>query len=152
MKSHRRRSDVFIVNFEYISHLVLEFLLLTLTRSMQFHISIPSEKQQKTSRFLMFSGRLETEHSLDKKNFLTLKLYDSTDTYEISNCLSLEEIKISVSKQRKKIWIMIWGEGFKSRLSKFFKGCLPQNLLGPLLNTLSHIIISRILWTCERLS
>ena len=50
----------------------------------------------------MFSGRLETEHSLDKKNFLTLKLYDSTDTYEISNCLSLEEIKISVSTQRKK--------------------------------------------------
>ena len=55
----------------------------------------------------MFSGRLETEHSLDKKNFLTLKLYDSTDTYGISNCLSLEEIKISVSKQRKTIWKMI---------------------------------------------
>ena len=28
----------------------------------------------------------------------------------------------------------------KSRLSKFFKGCLPQNLLSPLLNTLSLII------------
>ena len=25
------------------------------------------------------------------------------------------------------------------RLSKFFKDCLPQNLLGPLLNTLSHL-------------
>ena len=25
---------------------------------------------------------------------------------------------------------------------KFFKGCLPQNLLSPLLNTLSHIMIS----------
>ena len=24
---------------------------------------------------------------------------------------------------------MIWGEGFKSELSKFFKGRLPQNLL-----------------------
>ena len=30
--SHWRRSDVFIVNFEHISHLVLLFLLLTLNR------------------------------------------------------------------------------------------------------------------------
>ena len=28
---------------------------------------------------------------------------------------------------------------FKSGITKFFKGCLPQNLLSPLLNTLSHI-------------
>ena len=28
---------------------------------------------------------------------------------------------------------------FKSGLRNFFKGCLPQNLLSPLLNTLSHI-------------
>ena len=44
----------------------------------------------------------------------------------------------------------IWGKVFKSGPSKiclgrpysfkFFKGCLPQILLGPLLNTLSHII------------
>ena len=32
----------------------------------------------------------------------------------------------------------IWDKVFKSELSKFFKGCLPQNLLSPLLNTLSH--------------
>ena len=31
------------------------------------------------------------------------------------------------------------GKVFKSGLSKFFKGCLPQNLLSPLLNTLSQI-------------
>ena len=36
-----------------------------------------------------------------------------------------------------------WDKIFKSGLSKFFKGCLPQNLLSPLLNTLSqiHLII-----------
>ena len=28
---------------------------------------------------------------------------------------------------------------FKSGLSKFFKGCLPQDLLSPFLNTLSHL-------------
>ena len=33
----------------------------------------------------------------------------------------------------------IWGKVFKSGLSKFFKGCLPQNLLSPLLNTLSRM-------------
>ena len=31
-----------------------------------------------------------------------------------------------------------WDKVFKSGLSKFFKGCLPQNLLSPLLNTLSQ--------------
>ena len=29
---HRRRSGIFIVNFEHISHLVLDFLLLTLSK------------------------------------------------------------------------------------------------------------------------
>ena len=29
---------------------------------------------------------------------------------------------------------------FKSRLNKFFNGCLPQNLLSPLLNMLSQIL------------
>ena len=33
----------------------------------------------------------------------------------------------------------IWDKVSKSGLSKFFKGCLPQNLLSPLLNTLSHL-------------
>ena len=32
---------------------------------------------------------------------------------------------------------IIWDKVFKSVLSKFFKGCLPQNLLSPLFNTLS---------------
>ena len=32
-----------------------------------------------------------------------------------------------------------WDKVFKSGLCKFFKGCLPQNLLSPLLNTLSHL-------------
>ena len=31
-RRHWRRSDVFIVNFEHILHLVLAFLLLTLSR------------------------------------------------------------------------------------------------------------------------
>ena len=33
----------------------------------------------------------------------------------------------------------IWDKIFKSGVSKFFKGCLPQYLLSPLLNTLSHL-------------
>ena len=35
-----------------------------------------------------------------------------------------------------------WDKVFTSRLSKFFKGCLPQNLLSPLLNTLSHLLFA----------
>ena len=35
-----------------------------------------------------------------------------------------------------------WDKVFKSGLSKFFKGCLPHNLLSPLLNTLSQMISS----------
>ena len=34
------------------------------------------------------------------------------------------------------------GKVFKSGLSNFFKGCLPQNLLSPLLNILSQIDVS----------
>ena len=37
------------------------------------------------------------------------------------------------------VMIHIWDKVFKSRLSKFFKGCLPQNLLSSLLNTSSHL-------------
>ena len=33
----------------------------------------------------------------------------------------------------------IWDKLLKSGLSKFFKDCLPQNLLSPLLNTLSRL-------------
>ena len=35
--------------------------------------------------------------------------------------------------------IVIWDKVFKRGLSEFIKGCLPQNLVIPLLNTLSHI-------------
>ena len=33
----------------------------------------------------------------------------------------------------------------ESGISKFFKNCLQQNLLSPLLNTLSHIILGKLL-------
>ena len=46
-------------------------------------------------------------------------------------------MKITV-KVRNPFWI--WDKVFKSGLSKFFKGCLPQNLLSSLLNTLSDIL------------
>ena len=37
----------------------------------------------------------------------------------------------------------IWDKVFKNKPSKkFFKGCLPQILLGPFLNTLSHIAVN----------
>ena len=39
----------------------------------------------------------------------------------------------------------IWGKVFKSGISKFFKGYLPQNLLSPVLNTLSHIKYSNMI-------
>ena len=38
----------------------------------------------------------------------------------------------------------IWDKVFKSELSKFFKSCLPQNLLCPLLNTLSHLELCQV--------
>ena len=41
--------------------------------------------------------------------------------------------------------LIIWDKVFKSGLSKFFKGCLPQKLLSPLLNTLSHILSIKVI-------
>ena len=40
----------------------------------------------------------------------------------------------------------IWDKVFKSVLSNFFKGYLPQNLLSPLLNTLSQLTF-KICWS-----
>ena len=40
--------------------------------------------------------------------------------------------------------ILIRDKLFKNGPSKIFKGCLPQILLGPFLNTLSHVCISQI--------
>ena len=37
-----------------------------------------------------------------------------------------------------------WDKVFKSGLSKFFKGCLPQNFLSPLLNTLFQMLMAII--------
>ena len=37
-----------------------------------------------------------------------------------------------------------WVKIFKNGSSKIFKGCLPQILLGPFLNTLAHMQISKI--------
>ena len=38
---------------------------------------------------------------------------------------------------------VIWDKVFKSGLSKFYKGCLPQNLISPQkLITLSHVLLS----------
>ena len=44
---HRHQSDVFILNFQHVSHLVLVFLLLTLTSQMpieNFHLLVRSYK------------------------------------------------------------------------------------------------------------
>ena len=38
---------------------------------------------------------------------------------------------------------------FENGPSKFFKGCLPENLLSPLLNTLSQISLVLIKSTCD---
>ena len=39
----------------------------------------------------------------------------------------------------------------RSYASKFFKGCLPQTLLGPLLNTLSHMSESTCLLVPDKI-
>ena len=39
-----------------------------------------------------------------------------------------------------------WSKVFKSGLGKFFKGYLPQNLLSPLLNSLSHMFLIFAFW------
>ena len=45
-----------------------------------------------------------------------------------------------------------WDKVFKSRISKFFKGCLPQNLLSPLSNTLFQIQAKHVTQeTCSHL-
>ena len=43
-KQRRRRSDVFVVNFEHISHLFLVFLLLTLRSQMPVRYNLPIQK------------------------------------------------------------------------------------------------------------
>ena len=43
----------------------------------------------------------------------------------------------------------IWDKVFKNGPSKIFKGCLAQILLGPFLNTLSHILHSRVIQSPE---
>ena len=47
------------------------------------------------------------------------------------------------------VWLnFIWGKGFKNGPNKTFKGCLSQILLGPFVNTLSHIckqVVSNII-------
>ena len=45
----------------------------------------------------------------------------------------------TVDFERKAAKLNIWVKVFKNRPSKIFKGCLAQMLLGPFLNTLSHI-------------
>ena len=49
----------------------------------------------------------------------------------------------SITKDPRREFLKIIGDKvFKSGLSKFFKGCLPQNLLSPLLNTQTNGVIN----------
>ena len=51
----------------------------------------------------------------------------------------------------------MWKAAFKKMDLKFFKGCLPQILIGPFLNTLTHIfsndasIIHNIEWQKKKM-
>ena len=53
-KNTRRRSGVFIVNFDYISHFFLAFLMLTLNKQMLagFHLFSPNAPSEMFYRFL----------------------------------------------------------------------------------------------------
>ena len=52
---------------------------------------------------------------------------------DIADCLTF------FSRFPVRLGIHMWDKVFTSGLSKFSKGCLPHNLLSPLLNTLSHM-------------
>ena len=69
------------------------------------------------------------EEKCNNKFFMLKYLYHSL----VSNYFLVQDILTSHG-------FIVRDKVFKSRLSKFFKGWLPQNLLSPLLNTLCHII------------
>ena len=66
--------------------------------------------------------------------FLVLNTRCFRNRYTLSFLWYLEKGFVSYSYN--------WNKVFKSRLSTFFKGCLPQNLRSPLLNTLSQLFCS----------
>ena len=52
----------------------------------------------------------------------------------------LEHLQWLLSKPvRWTVVVNIWNKVFQNGTSEFFKGCIPQTLLDPFLNTLSHI-------------
>ena len=68
--------------------------------------------------------------------------------HEFRYIFFLMSMKQELFRERKVLTKMFWTKVFKSGQSKFFKGCLPQNLLGPLLNTLSHLVLTR--WILDK--
>ena len=62
--------------------------------------------------------------------------------------------KINILNRQRSIWVKV----FKNRPSKIcgtqplknFKGCLPQILLGPFLNILTHLIVEHGVWLILR--
>ena len=97
--------------------------------------------------------------SLNLWNFVIIVVYNadnSTGECQItySRGTRNSNFLLPLITTRKTFWNIIWtieywDKVFKSGLSKFFKGCLPQNLLGLLLNTLYPIRYWRYHWQSD---
>ena len=68
--------------------------------------------------------------------------------HEFRYIFVLMSMKQELFRERKVLTKIFGTKVFKSGQSKFFKGCFPQNLLGPLLNTLSHLVLTR--WILDK--
>ena len=76
-------------------------------------------------------------------------LFSCNTRYKIEICL-FALLPMIYGRYLKKTTLMIWDKVFKSGFSKSFKGFLPQNLLSPLLNTLSHFWLVSTFCTTEK--
>ena len=92
---------------------------------------------------------INTEYLEKNERFALKQCYENMvdflvqENYQISSkivsYISQTEIYINTLKNHTRNATHLEDKVFKRGLSKFFKGCLPQNSLSPLLNTLSHL-------------
>ena len=74
---------------------------------------------------LTLGNCVKTMHKVIREQIITINWLDKSLKFQFP----FEKVTVN----------MIWDRVFKMGPSKFFKGYLPQNLLSPLLNTLSRM-------------
>ena len=120
---------VFKVNKKYSSKTTVSYsstLVNTyLTHFKPMYPFYTPKKRQKTFGFLTSSGGIEREHWPQLSEWQLVNILLHCFSYRFQQAITY-----------------IWDKAFKSGLSKFFKGSLPQNFTSSLLNTLSHIFFS----------